>query len=252
MVTKKATTKTTSRAGPVVAPAKSPVVQVTQATQATQDAAASAVTSVGRISGDVRFAAYALVKERPERLRFQDHMLPYEGQDDMLDLPWGVYGTTSIQGASLAATLEARAKGLLMMTLAAHVQLENFSQITQVLPNSLKEAGAFLHMGRLGVELRRELHEQFLLYLRPNHSDAQMKALAKLEWGGLLTQQPAALRRFMREKLKHTRVMVHPVIQSWGRQPGRRPTVVQVGSFRLTKPMPTARMAHNSTIEVTF
>lgn len=249
-----ATSKLNKGAGSGSAPAKATTTTTRPSAKSAQPASQTspAASTVGRVSGDVRFAAFALLKEKPEQLRFQDHMLPYEGQDDMMDLPCGVYGTTSITAASLAATQEARAKGLLLMTLNAHVYLENFSQITQVLPNSLKEAGAFLHMGRLGAKLRHELHEQFLLFLRPEHSDTKMKALAKLDWGSLLTQQPAALRRFMREQLKGTRVMVHPVIQSWGRQPGRRPTVVQVGSFRLTEPMPRAEVAYNSTIQVSF
>jgi hypothetical protein len=203
----------------------------------------------GRVGGDVKFCSFALVREAPEKIIFQEHLIPYKGMDDDFSLPWGVYGSTSLVSATYVATSAARVAGKRSLVLNAHINLPNFAVATQRLPNSIDQADGFLHMGRLGKSLREEIHADFLLFLKRTKREAVVKEMAALDWAQLLIQEPKQLRAFMLEKLPTVRVMVHPVLQTMYEHP--RMKVLQIGSFRLDKDV-WAEVAHNDSIEVSF
>lgn len=221
---------------------------VTQLKSGAREASASAAGPAGRPGGDIKFSGFALVLEKPKRIRFQDHMIPYHGQDEVQSLPWGVYGSTSMTTATYLANEAARKSGKRVMVVSAHVSLPNFSASTQKLPCSIQEADGFLHMSRLGAALRDELHGQFLLYLKSFCSQNKLLKMADLEWAQLLCEEPAHLRAFMLQYLPSIRVMVHPVRQQLS-QGNSRMQVLHVGSFKLDKSV-WAEVANSPDIEV--
>lgn len=181
--------------------------------------------------GWVPFSTFAFVDRPPPRIAYLDHLVPYRDADDNLDIPWGVYGTTSFNACSFFASHYAANQKRLLIVLTLWYYIEGFAAATSKLPHSLEQTNGFLHMGRLGADLRDELREEMLSMLRKQRSPEQLSRSKSLPWGMLLMREPVLVRQFLANH-KEIQVIVHPVQQTY--DPHAEESI-QIGSFKLKR-----------------
>lgn len=191
--------------------------------------------------GWVPFSTFAFVDEPPKRISFTEHLIRYKGQDENLDIPWGVYGSTSYNLLSYYASHYASSKKKAMIVLTMWYYIEGFGEATVKLPRTLKDTHGFVHTGRLGKDLREEIHADLLKIIKRDRPSAQISRYSELSWGELLMREPAVVRRYLQEQ-KGALVVVHPVRQMYD---AHSEEMIQVGSFKLKRDLIMAVEARN-------
>jgi hypothetical protein len=180
--------------------------------------------------GWVPLSTFAFVDEIPKKLHWRDHLLPFEGADDDLTLPWGVYGTTSLNALSFFATHQADKLHKHLVVLTLWYYFEGFGE-TSKLPKSFEETCGFLHMGRLSKQLRGNIYDELLAKVVEGKTAAQRTRYEQLTWPDLLAKEPGLVRQYLKGH-KNLNMIVHPVRQVWDKS---HTEMVQVGSFKLKR-----------------
>jgi hypothetical protein len=180
--------------------------------------------------GWVPLSTFAFVDDIPKKMHWREHLLPFEGADDDLTLPWGVYGTTSLNVLSFFATHQAEKLHKRVVVLSLWYYFEGFGEGPK-LPKTFDETSGFLHMGRLSKQLRSQIYDELIAQIVEGKTAAQRTRLEQLTWPELLAKEPALVRRFLKGH-KVLNMIVHPVRQVWDKT---HTEMVQVGSFKLKR-----------------
>lgn len=185
-----------------------------------------------RTKGWVPITTFAYVGTMPKQLKFHEHLVPYEGADRSgKALPWGVYGTTSVNSTMFAAEASAAKAKKLMLVLTAWYDIPGLGD-TAALPKSLEAADGFrgfLHLGRIGASLREELREQMLTLLKRTRTAPEIASYRDMAWEDFLAAEPSVVRKWMSAR-DEVLCVVHPVRQLI--DPTRTP-VIHIASFKL-------------------
>lgn len=184
-----------------------------------------------RVRGWIPISTFAYVSAMPKRVKFHEHLVPYEGADrNGKTLPWGVYGTSSVNSMMFAAEASASRAKKVMLVLTAWYDIPGLSD-SSALPRTLEESRGFLHLGRVGANLRVEIRDELLDMLKRTRTAAEIANYREMAWDDFVASEPAVVRKWAASK-SEVLCVVHPVRQLI--DPSRTP-VVQIASF---KPLP--------------
>lgn len=181
--------------------------------------------------GWVPVSTFAMVKEMPTAMQYQEHLIPFEGADGDTNLPWGVYGSASTNsGMFLAEAAARKAKKPLVLVGTLWYFIEDFSAAGE-LRKSMEDGNGFLHLGRISASLRDEIRAELMQILEEQQTvtAARKKQLEEMSWEDFLVKVPGVVREFIRRG-DDLMFVVHPVRQLYDKD--TRP-VLWVASFKM-------------------
>lgn len=170
------------------------------------------VEHIRRPKAWIPFANFALVPEMPQSLRLQDHLFPYEGMDLDPAYIWGVYGTISANQGLFIVDAYARQNGLMPLTIQGWYRVDNFDQVRSQVDREVAVSSGFVHMDRLKMQFRDELHHILLSYAQKHINGFNSQAMTNLTVGELLLQYPVLVKAVF-EHFPSINMVVHPVRQ---------------------------------------
>ncbi len=184
-----------------------------------------------RHKGWVPISAFAFLESIPQKINYLDHLLPYAGSDDDLSIPWGVYGTTSLNACSYYAAHYARAHKRIFVRLTLWYYIEGIGRAKTKLPKSLEECNGMVNMGRIASDLRDEIRGDLLELAATQRAPDHVRSLEALEWAPLLMRDPKLVREYLRRQ-KNVAAIIHPVSQLFD---PHNDEAIQVASFKLRR-----------------
>lgn len=158
----------------------------------------------------VLIRSYVFAKDIPTRVEVQKHSLDYVGKRANKKFLTGIYGTNSGDAGGYLATNWANNQGSRIFYLDVWCEVPNFHASRAQMTRETIAESHWLHLDRMSVELKNEIKEKMLDWIKKKHGpDAQRNA------EDLNCQQMVLAHPFLANKLLDSEpdvgMLVHPV-----------------------------------------
>jgi hypothetical protein len=185
-----------------------------------------------RQKGWVLCCTFAFVEgDLPKQLTFRDWLIPFEGSEaepSGNEMPWGIFGSNSLQAGLFLANNFAMSNKKTMVLLQTWYLSDATSSTNGALVGSAEDCNGILNLTRLTSKFRQEIRGELMTIIKEYRSGPHLIGLERLEWEAFLAAEPRAVREYLRRS-KDLFLIAHPVVQQFDRT---RSDVLLVASFK--------------------
>lgn len=160
----------------------------------------------------------ALTRGIPERLKLKEHSIAFRKSEEMPGtLVSGVYGAHSKQMALVLAAGWSKdnrenSKGPNhCLQLDVGYRIDNFADTRQIMTSDRLESTGWLHMDRIASDLREELKDEWLEWIRSDLGGKKHQDVADKPFAEIAMTHPLYVAKMMAKRSPRLVAVVHPV-----------------------------------------